>query len=438
MFKYCFIIFISLFVFCNNTFAQQEVGLHFMDVLQNSKTNPAYVAKEKILIGLPHVHLNYYNTGGAFNKLMLDYLNNETGIVAGDAINNLSETGNVLRGVLEIETLSLGYRFGKIQVGISHAQKTDLFMSYPKSMAKLFFEGNGQFIGQDVALDNQLNLTSYNEFALHGAIELSKLTIGARAKYLTGIANASVSKNELSLFTDSDVYQLTLNTDYQLNVSTLVNTDDLANFNLTLGNYSTSDLFTKNVGIGIDFGVTYQVNEKLKLAASVIDLGKINWTENINNYSSEGSSTYNGFDFSQFANNSSVTFDTAIDTLETVFNFEQTNENYSTTLPTKIYLSGKYQLNQMIQLGGLFYNEIYEGQNFPVFAISGNAKVTKLINAGIVYSGRKDSFLNLGLNFAVKLGPAQIFATTDNILAVANPFEKSNVNVRGGINVLFK
>lgn len=409
-----------------------------MDVLQTSKTNPAYVAEQKILIGLPHVHLNYYNTGGAFNKLMVDYLSDESGISAGDAISNLSETGNILRGVLEIETLSLGYRFGKIQVGISHAQKTDLYMNYPKTMAKLFFEGNGQYVGQTVELNNDLHLTSYNEFALHGAIELSKLTVGARVKYLTGIADASVSNNELSLFTDSDVYQLTLNSNYQLNTSTLVNTNDLSNFNLTLGNYSPEDLFTKNAGVGIDLGVTYQFNKKLKLAASIIDLGKINWTENVNNYSSEGSATYNGFDFSQFADNSSVSFDTAIDTLQSVFNFEEKNENYSTNLPTRIYLSGTYQLNDIIQLGGLFYNEIYEGQNFPVFAVSGNAKVTKILNAGVVYSGRKDSFVNLGLNFAVKLGPAQIFATTDNILAVAKPFEKSNVNVRAGVNVLFK
>jgi len=439
MSKYCLYIFFAFFFFCNNTFSQQEVGLHFMDIYQTSKTNPSYISEStsKIIIGLPQVHFNYFNTGGAFNKLVVDYLNEETSISAGSTLDKLSDNDNVLRGVFEIETLNVGYRFGNIQLGVSHSQKTDVYMNFPKTLAKLFFEGNAQYIGQKIDLGHDINLTSYNEFALSGAIQLSKLSVGGRVKYLTGIANGSVGNNDISLFTDSDVYQLTLDTDYKLNVSTLLNSDDLNNFNFNFSSLNTKDLFTKNSGFAIDLGVTYQVNEKLDVAASILDLGKISWTENVENFSSKGSTSYDGFEFTQFLDNDSVSFESAFDTLQTSFDFQETNDAYSTTLPTKIYLSANYQFNDKLRFGGLIYNEFYRGKNFPILALSANAKLSELFSVGGVYSGRDGSFFNLGLNFALKLGPAQLFGTTDNILAVFNPYNNSNVNFRTGLNLIF-
>ena len=437
MSKYIFLI-LSLSILCSKkATAQQEIGLHFMDVFQTSKTNPAYISESKILVGLPQVHFNYFNTGGAFNKLIVDYLNDETSINAGTSLEKLAENDNILRGVLQVETFNLGYRFGKIQLALNHSQKTDIYMNFPQTLAKLFFEGNGQYIGQTINLGHDLHLLSYNEFGLSGAIELSKLTAGVRVKYLTGIANASVGKNDISLFTDSDVYQLTLDSDYELNVSTLLNSEDLSSFELRLANFNSQDLITKNTGYAIDLGVTYQVNEKLKVAASVVDLGKIDWTENVDNFSSKGSTTYDGFDFSQFINNDSVSFNSTFDTLQANFDFEETNNSYSTNLAAKYYLSASYQFNEMLRFGGLFYNESYRGQNFPIFALSAQAKISKMLSVGGVYSGRDGSFFNLGLNFALNLGPARLFGTTDNILAVFNPYDNSNVNFRTGLNLLF-
>lgn len=437
MFKYRFYILLFLFIFSNNTFAQQEMGLQSMNVWQSSRINPAFISENKLTVGLPSLHLNYYNNAGDFNALIVDYVNEEEKIDAGSTLENLAETGNILRGVLELETFNIGYRLGNIQLGFSHSQKTDLFMKYPKTLAKLFFEGNGQYIGQDVPLDHDIHLISYNEFGLSGAMKLAKFTIGARAKILTGIANANVTKERISLYTDPDIYQLELDADYELNVSSLGVANDLKNFNLSLATYEFNDFFTTNAGVAVDLGVTYEVNKKLTLAASVLDLGKINWTENVKNYSSQDTSRYEGFDFAQFSTDDSLTFNSALDTLQNVFNFEQTENGYSTTLPTKFYISASYQLNDKLRLGGLFYNEIYRGQSFPVFALSANAKLTNLLSVGGVYSGRKDSPFNLGLNFALKFEPVQVFATTDNIIAVFQPYKNSNVNLRAGVNLLF-
>ncbi len=439
MFKYRFLIFAALFNFCNNTitFSQQQVGLHFMDIWQTSKTNPAYISDSTIVVGLPGVHWNYYNTAGDFNSLIVDYLNEEKGIKPGEALSDLPSVDNVLRGVMEVETFNIGYRFGQFQLGLNHVQKTDLYLKFPKTLAQLFLEGNGQFVGQEIDLSHDMHLTSYNEFGLSGAVQLNKLNVGARVKFLAGIANASVEKGAISLFTDDDVYQLTLDGDYALDASGLVNVDDLDNFNLSLSTFSFNDFITENIGFAIDLGVTYEVNDKLNLSASVLDLGKINWKENVSKYVNQGKTNYDGFDFSQFVGNDSISFGNIVDTLENTFNFSEESESYSTNMPVKVYLSGTYQLNEKTRLGGLLYYENYRGEHFPVLGLSANTKFKKIFNVGTTYTVRKNSYFNLGLNFAVNYKAFQLFATADNVIGIFQPYKSSNVNFRGGLNLLF-
>jgi len=152
---------------------------------------------------------------------------------------------------------------------------------------------------------------------------------------------------------------------------------------------------------------------------------------------SKGNATYDGYDFTDFSANDEIAFSNGLDTLEEVFNFSETQNEYSTTLPTKIYLSATYDMNERWQLGGLLFTEIYQGKTFPMLALSGRAKISDKISFGGMYSAREGNYFNLGLNFAVQLGPVQIYGTSDNVLGVFNPYQSSNVNLRTGLNLLF-
>ncbi|MDB4442964.1 DUF5723 family protein [Saprospiraceae bacterium] len=439
MFKYRFLLLIVLFVVYNSTitYSQQQVGLHFMNIWQTSKTNPAYISDSTIVVALPGFHLNYYNTTGDFNSLIVDYLNEGQGIKSGEALSDLPSTDNILRGILEVEIFNIGYRFGNVQLGLNYAQKTDMFLNFPKNLAQLFLQGNGQFVGEHINLSHDIHLTSYNEFGLSGAIQLNKLNVGARIKFLTGIANTSVEKDAISLFTDDDVYQLTLDGNYALNASGLANVDDLNNFNLSLGSYSFDNFFTENIGLAVDLGVTYEVNKRLRLSASILDLGKINWKKDVTKYINQGATTYEGFDFAQFVGNDSISFGNVLDTIENTFNFSEESESYLTEMPVKIYVSGTYQLNEKTQIGGLLYYENYRGEHFPVLGLSANAKFKKIFNVGATYSARKNSFFNFGLNLAINHKVFQFFASADNVVGAFQPYKSSNVNFRTGLNLIF-
>jgi len=77
------------------------------------------------------------------------------------------------------------------------------------------------------------------------------------------------------------------------------------------------------------------------------------------------------------------------------------------------------------------------GEHFPILGLSAKTKFKKIFNVGATYSARKNSFFNLGLNFAVNYKAFQLFATADNVVGAFQPYKSSNVNFQTGLNLLF-
>lgn len=423
-------------------FAQQEVGLHFMrDVWQSVNTNPAFVPKNKLTISLPSIRNNLGITGATYNDIIINEVDGKSQIDIGRLIENL-DAQNLIRDDLSLETIGAAFKVGNITLSASHAFKYLAYLDYPKTLPQLIWQGNGQFIGENVSIANDLQLTGYNEFAIGAAVKLNNFTIGARGKYLTGIGSVSTDKNrnQASLFTDPDIYQLTLSSDYLLNSagSFEYNNYDDFDLNFNFGEAATDILFTKNSGFAIDLGATVEVGQ-FEFAASVIDLGAtINWKEEVRNHSASGVFEYDGLDFSNALTGESVDFDQAIDTLEQIFQVTETKLEYSTDLPTKVYLSATMNLENW-RLGALFFTGSYRGKNYPALAFSANTTVLKILSVGGTYTIQPelDSYANIGLNVATRFGPVQAFATTDNIIAVFNPGESQTFGARVGVNLIF-
>jgi hypothetical protein len=422
--------------------AQQEVGLHFMQgVWQSVNTNPAFVPESNWVVSLPSIRNNLGITGATYNDIIFEEVDGKSQIDIGRLIDNLNDQ-NLIRDDLSIETIGVAFKVGRLTLSASHAFKYLAYLDYPKTLPQLIWQGNGQFIGEEVSIGNDLQFTGYNEFAVGASMKLNKLTLGGRAKYLTGIENVSTddTRNTASFYTDPDIYQLTLTSDYLLNSagSFQYNNYDDFNFNFNFGKARTDILFTQNSGFAIDLGAKLEVGS-FEFAASVIDLGaKINWKEEVRNYNTAGTFEYGGLDFSDALTGEAVNFDQALDTLETIFEVTETNTDYSTDLPTKVYLSATMKLANM-RIGGLFFTESYRGKTYPAFALGANANIFKIINIGGTYTilPELDSYANVGLNVSAKIGLVQAFATTDDIVAAFRPGESQTFGARVGINLLF-
>ncbi len=420
-------------------FAQQELGTHLLrDVWQVNKTNPAIFPDKRLIIGLPGIYNNLNISNVTYNDLIVKE-NGETLLDINNAIGKL-EANNEIRENLEVETVSLALRFGKLWLSAGHTIKFNAYVDYPKTLPQLIWQGNAQFLGQNVDFSTNMQLFGYNEFAFGAAFPITKnITIGGKFKWLSGFGDVSTDRTKLNLLTDETAYELTLDADFRVNSTGSIEYNGLRDLTVdyNFNDFNGDQLFNQNNGVAFDLGI-YAKFGKLDLAASVLDLGgKINWEQDVQNFSLNGTYAYRGLDVAQDLLEDSTTVNSAIDSLVELYDFTETNNTYSTDLPLRYYISATYQLNDTWRFGGLLYGENYQDENFPSVAVSGNMQLFSWLNLGATYAFRSEKFDNLGLNATAKLGPIQIVGMTDNIISALNPKNSNSANVRLGLNLLF-
>ncbi len=435
-------ILLSLFIitsFVTAALAQEDLATHFMrHTWQSARTNPAFFPDYKFVAGLPGVYNTLLVTNVTYGDLITTNEEGKEVLNIDRAIEKLGED-NVLRNNLDIETLSLGIRFGRAALSLGHTLRFNAFMNYPKTMPQLIWQGNAQFIGQDVAFGPDADLYGYQEFALGLAVEVAPgFSIGGRAKLLAGVGNISSERTDLRLRTDSDVYQLELNADYYVNSAGSLKYDgfDELTVSYDFGRFDYEELFTGNTGFAFDLGVQLKLGDKLELAASALDIGKVNWEEDVTNYSLNGTFEYKGLDLAQNIFEDTVTAGSIIDTLREIYQVAETSVGYSTTLPSRYYLSGQYRLRDNWTVGGLVYLENYREEMNTAVAVGSNLGILPILNVGATYAFRSERLDNLGLNATLLLGPVQLMAATDNIITAIRPRESHSANLRLGLNVL--
>ncbi|MEK7254743.1 MAG: DUF5723 family protein, partial [Bacteroidota bacterium] len=350
---------------------------------------------------------------------------------------------NVVRGDLEFETLSAAVRFKGLTLSLGHSLKYHAFFDFPETLPQLVWQGNAQFIGDTVNLANELQINGYHELALGAAYKfLDKLTLGVKAKFLSGIADATTdpAHRTAKFYTDPDVYQITLIGDYVLNSTNSIDYNDFqdvdANFNF--GEFTFDQFFSGNTGMAFDLGARLELG-KLDLAASILDLGKITWDEGVKNYSALKTITYDGLDFSQaLTGGESANFDSALDTLKELFEVTETQVSYSTDLPRKIYASALLDLTEKWSVGASFFSEKFRGENSTAVAVGANGALSKAFRFGATYGYKDERWDNLGLNVTLRLGPVQLFALTDNVFSLVNSGDSRNFHGRIGGNMVIK
>ncbi len=421
--------------------AQQELGTHLMrGVWQANKTNPALLPEARFVIGLPGVYNGLSIENITYSDLVTPDDNGGYILNIDNVIARLDDR-NRIREHLEVETFSIGMRFGKVLISAGHSVQFNAFINYPKTLPQLIWQGNSQFLGQRVDFSTDLQLFGYNTFFAGAALPLTQnITIGARAKWLNGFGDISTDRTRLGLFTDEEAYQLTLDADFRLNSTGSIQYDGLRNLavNYEFGSFSTQDLLTRNQGLAFDLGLQWQL-DKLDIAASVLDLGGIiRWKDGVQNYSLNGVYEFTGLDVAPAIVNKEGEVGNAIDTLLNLYDFVETNNAYTSRLPLRYYLSGTYQLNDTWRLGGMIYSETWRGETFPAAAVGANVQLFDWLNAGATYAFRNEHFNNLGVNTTMQFGPLQIITMTDNLLSALRPKDSNSANVRVGLNLLFR
>lgn len=429
----------GLFLFTASSLQAQQLGLHFMDnVWQVNHTNPAKAPDQKVIFSFPNAYGNFTHSAVSFNNLISTNAEGTRFLDSEQLIANLKDN-NFLNLQASAETFNVAVSVLNMQFSLHHAVKFNGILRYPKSLVQLAFQGNAPFIGQEINVAPSFNFLAYNEIGVGFNMRLANLDVGGRIKALTGIGTLSSDRASIKLRTDADIYQLSLSSDYQINAAGILDLDiNGSDFSADLtDSYNLGDFLKINRGWAIDLGAQYKVNDQLTVAASIVDLGFIRWKENAANFTSQGEFEFEGLTIDNFIDEDEVAFNIDQDSILDIFNFTQTNEAFTTYLPSKIYLSGTYKVTPLFRAGGLIYLENQKGKTFKALSLNGTLLVGRIFHFGATYSIYNKKYDNIGLNFQLKLGPVQFFGVSDNILAAFRPANSRGTNGRFGMNLVF-
>ncbi|MDP4266390.1 MAG: DUF5723 family protein [Bacteroidota bacterium] len=412
--------------------AQNNLTIYNMkSIPQSNQTNPAVIPDCKLYIGMPvlsSIYVGLSNSGFAYNDLVRRRSDDSLYIDMDNAISKMKSKNNYLSFDFSTELFSLGFKIKSNYLTFGENERVTANFNYPSDIVSFFWKGNKQFIGTTASFDGiSVNASYYKEFYAGYAREINdKLTVGAKAKLLFGKLNLYTSKSSASIYTDPNDFAITGKTDIVYNTSLIKDDDNVSKFLISPGN---------NVGMAIDLGGTYKLNDKFTFGASIIDLGFINWKNNVCNYNLNTNYTFEGIEYNLLTNKTDV--NQLVDTLGKIFKSTQTENSYKTMLPLKIFLSGTYTLMDKNIFGLLVRTEIVNSVIHPSITASYNRKLNKLFSFSGSYSIVNNSYLNLGGGFSLNLGANQLYLVTDNVLGVIIPQSEKTFNILFGMNLTF-
>lgn len=425
-------IILGLIVLTSTTLTGQGLGVNFMDqTAQSLLTNPANFPEQRFFITLPSPYFSLStNTSGGDNLFVVD---------GGSWIPNFDnyvtnlDNERFIHGDAVLETFGIGFKAGSLGITLGHSVKTYMHIGDTKNFLDLLLNGNAGKLGETVTIDTDFSLVGYQEFSAGVSFSLlGTIKGGIRAKYLVGMAGIETERANFAITTSEDIYQLNLTADAVLNAANVSPALDSTEFD-------TNDaLFGDSRGFAFDIGAIFQIGSRFKLGISALDLGRINWKgDDVKRYSLEGDFDFNGLDVSGYLTGGESDFGDIADSLETAFPYSELDQEFSTTLSPKLYLSGSFGLRKNLFVTAIVRNEFTGSGVITGFGLGLQGNLGKFLNLGMLYSLQNGTYSNLGGNIAIKLGPLQVFAVSDNLLPFFDAGSIANTNFRAGLNFAF-
>ena len=383
-------------------------------------------------------------------------------------------TRDEVSGTFQLELLSGGFR-GKFRqqdfYSFGMYLEGDFINYWPRDLAILAFEGNANMLGRSFDLGHlktRGELVNVFHFGVNREIN-KNLTLGARAKLYSGILNFHSSNNDGRFVTNEGQNNLISNTivaDMQLRTSgfnELLSDDTVDNASAVQEIFTRKALLGGDLGLGVDFGFSYKLNEQTVITGSVLDLGFIYHTKDIRSYSLIGSATTEGVEIilpNALINPSADFWQDLVDEIEALVPFEENDNSYITFRPTKLYGSIRYDfgrpnLNQedcncdyratgqrrsLIEYtntaGGQLY--IINRPRGPQAALTAfyQRRFGRALSLKATYTIDKFTFTNVGLGLNMQAGPVNFYLLADNLLGYQNIPDSHYASFQFGLNII--
>ncbi len=433
-------------------------------VPQAIHTNPALFFECRTYIELPvlsTIRYSYSNSGFSYH----DAIHYGTGSSSDSLIIDLEnldrklKRNNYARSDATVNLAGAGFQLEDYYLHFNISNFTESRTNIPGDLLAVR-DGNWDVdrgLPRDLDLSGMgVKATNYFQIAAGLSTEiLDGLYVGIRLKYLRGSASIASPRTNLYLLTEGDPIRLEAQTNYKIRSSFPVGVSydpqgyvsDL-DFSNSFDHIFRDFILANNHGAGMDLGVIYEYDDRLTLAASLIDLGFIRWKSNINRFEASGSIYFSGYDLRQYASShgNSDFLETLIDSIGQTFRFEASRKPYFTSLTPKLYAGAMWRMNEKLNLSALTRTEFFDMRPHFALTLAANYSPFPFLHGTLSYSVMSYRFDQLGFGIAVGGGPVQFYVVSDHIplyyvrdtsTGLIWPYSAQTMNFRLGMNLMF-
>lgn len=441
----------------------KEILYNFTPLPQSLLTNPGADVKYKWFFGVPllsGVSANIGSTGiNAYNLFAND------GVDFNTKVKNVIATTNrndYVTANQQLELFSAGFGMGDSEnrsyVSFGMYQELDSFIYIPTDIAILSFYGNKDYIGKSFNLGDlnvKAELLSVFHVGFNKPIN-EKLTVGVRGKIYSSIFNATSTQNSGSFYTVQGkdlIYDQAIQSNLRLNTSGAAEYLD-ENYDGDLGSDLVEDVKQKallggNLGLGFDIGLTYYLQKNIQVTASLVDVGYIKHTQEVENFTFKGSYNFKGVitDF-----NADGTPDNAYQDFKDAIPLDTLYTAYTTQRPLKFYSSFQYSFEEERATEcncetdeDSWYRSAVGAQFFamstpraPMVALTAyyRRRLFNGLQVKATYTLDSYSYKNIGFGLYTKVGIVNFYALADNLLGYTDLSKVNALSFQIGFNII--
>ncbi|WP_163409677.1 DUF5723 family protein [Flavobacterium ajazii] len=450
----------------NICFSQnKQILYNFTSIPQSLLVNPGADVSYKYFFGIPVLSGISANVGSSSFSAYDLFADN--GVDFNDKVRNVvnkSSGKDKIYTNQQLELFSGGFRIGgegsRSYLSFGGYQEFDFLMYVPKDMAILALDGNRDYIGKSFDLGDinlRAEILSVFHIGFHKKMN-EKFVLGGRIKLYSSGANANSTKNSGFIYTtngtaDENIYYQYISSNLELQTSGLASfTKDEYDGNIT-DDLIHNTFFNGSLGLGFDAGFTYYYKKNLQFTASIIDVGFIRHTKDIETLTYKGSYEYNGvnpsFEFTDEPENVLDDFDKAIprDTLYS---------KYTTWRPVKFNTSVEYSFGEsrfeddecscktpserlyVNAIGAQFFAMTMPKGPFVAFTAFYKRRLFRKLELKTTYTADSFSYTNIGLGVAGTLGKVNMYLLVDNVLEYSDITKANSMAFQLGVNFVLQ
>ncbi|NAS32322.1 hypothetical protein GTQ40_15165 [Flavobacteriaceae bacterium R38] len=451
-----------------NQAQNKQLLYDFNEIPQSLLTNPGAKINNRWHAGIPFLSGIYVNAG--VSGFDLNDLFADNGVNFNDKIRNILSgisRNDVISLNQQLEIFNIGFRKdgwrGRAYYSFGIYEEIDFFAYFPKDLAILAFEGNGNAINRPFNLAD-LNVKGEALTVFHFGINKKvneKLTYGLRAKIYSSILDFNTTGNRGSFITvdgQDNFLRHQIDADLKLRTSGY-NSFREAGSEGFLGNFRKRAFLGGNLGLGFDLGFTYEPKEQWTVTGSLQDLGFIWHANDVETYTIEGQFELEGVelpfpDLIDGNDGLEENIDGTFDNIQEQVPLDTISNQYIRLRPLKLNSSVKYSFGEKktkikgeecdCKAKDKEYKNAVGAQLFaigrsrtPLFALTlfYQTSLTNFLDLKTTYTVDKFSAKNIGLGVSTDIGNLNFYILADNLLDISNVAKINSFSFQMGFNI---